>query len=256
MAIQLYAPDLLVASSYLYCYPANGLISTNGTYTLSLWVNFPTTPATTISMFGFYNGTADLITTPTTAIQVGVRGTGNIDIWTWGGGLLVSTTGYTIPSNTWIHVTYTCTAISGGTQTHKVYINGNLNNTSTNATQIAGILTQFCVNGYPEATHRNETGTWSLDDPRCFDRVLSDNEILTMYSTKGSCDGIVHGAVCRYDLSESFVGSTVANGTNGNIASYDLSIQKNNLVLAHTSTSTAPTYVIDWIDKYERPTHS
>jgi len=61
---------------------------------------------------------------------------------------------YISPINTWVHYVYTCTVSSNGagtagTQTHSLYINGLLNNTASNALQVAGLQTMIYLNGYP-----------------------------------------------------------------------------------------------------------
>lgn len=254
MAIQLYAPTS-GAASYLYCYPGNGLLNARTAQTMSCWFNATAWGTAVISLFGFYNGTANLSTVPTTAIQIGTRNGATVDVWTWGGGLLVSSTGFTLPTNTWTHIVYTCNTF-GTNQTHNLYINGVLNNTATNTIQINGVLTQFYVNGYPESTHTAETGTWQLDDARCFNRQLTVNEIVTLYNVRGSSDGLVFGSICRYDLHEGYIGTTLAGGTDGETAAYDLSGLNNMLILSHTTTSPAPTYLADYVDRYERPCHS
>ncbi len=255
MAIRLYSPSTTVASSYLYCYPGNGLLNARTAQTMSVWINCPTIGTNVLSMFGFYNGTANLSTIPTTAIQIGSRSGSSIDVWTWGGGILISAVGVTFTANTWIHITYTCNTF-GTNQTHLLYINGVLNNTTTNTTQINGVLTQYYINGYPEATRRAETGDWQLDDARCFNRQLTAEEILTLYNVRGSSDGLVYGSIGRYDFNEGYIGSTLAGGVDGAVAAYDLSGNNNALILSHTSISTAPTYISDYADRYDRPCHS
>ena len=111
-------------------------------------------------MVGAYTGTYNASTNPTTGLQIGTQqdGGSGVMVWSWGGVVLVSTstggngviTPYTPPGNTWIHVAYTCTAISGTTQIHSLYVNGTLMAQSTNALQVAGQLTQIYINGYPQ----------------------------------------------------------------------------------------------------------
>jgi hypothetical protein len=205
--------------SYLSSYPANNMPNTNSTITLMGWFNSAAfgVAGTIASMVGLYNGTNNASTSPTTAIQIGCgQGTANeVTVWTWGNPALVTSTASSAPTSTWFHVAYTCTAISGGDQTHSIYINGTLNNSSTNATQVAGTLTQVYINGYPQTTAQIEGGqqssTTMVDDVRLYNRVLSANEIQTIYALRGFRDGIVNGLIARYSFNESAVGNTVAS---------------------------------------------
>lgn len=254
MAIQCFAPTVGEVA-YLVAYPTTGLVNARSAQTLSVWFNVASWPTVTWSMFGFYNGTANLSTAPTTAVQIGTRNGTVMDVWTWGGGVMISSTGFTLPTNTWFHVAYTCNTF-GTNQTHQLYINGVLNNTTTNTIQINGVLTQIYINGYPEGSRTAETGAWLMDDARCFDRQLTADEIRTIASVRGSSDGICSGSVCRYDFSEGYLGTSVGGGVNGAVGAVDLSSQLNNLTLVRTTASPAPIYVADYSDRYERPTHS
>src|ERR1035437_4908465 len=153
--------------------------------TLMTWVNSTTwTGGITNSMVGTYNSA----TTGGTAIQIGTRlGTGFCDIWTWGGAVLVSSTGgtgiTTLSNNTWYHIAYTY----DGT-THILYINGVQTNTAT-TTQLAGTITAIYLNGYPGGLTA-ETGLFSVDDISYFNRTLTAAEVMTAYSTSGDRDGL------------------------------------------------------------------
>jgi hypothetical protein len=128
--------------------------SSNTAQSINVWINaLWDGNVKTSSMVGMYSSTGG----PTaSAVQIGSRvAAGQCDIWTWGGGILISTTGITIPSNTWVNITYTY----DGT-THRVYYNGSLNNTSTTA-QIVGNFNQVFLNGFATGG-TNETATFMV----------------------------------------------------------------------------------------------
>jgi hypothetical protein len=177
--------------------------------TLMVWLNTAVwSSAARVSMFGTYNSA----TAGGTAVQIGTStGAGEISCWTWGGTVLIGSTGYTAPSNTWIHIAYAFdgTVANGGTNTHRLYINGVLNNSNTTGTQLAGTITSVYINGYPGGGV-SETGVISVEDARYYNRVLSANEILSAYTSYGDRDGIVSGLIASYSFSENAPG-VVAN---------------------------------------------
>lgn len=243
MSLQL---NTQTTATYLSCYPAAGMISTNSAQTMMYWIN-PSSVAVTSaqSTVGIYNGT-NTGTGTSTAIQMGIRtATGNFVVWTWGGGVLVGSTGFTAVVNTWYHFAYTCNAISGGTQTHNLYINGVLNNTSTNALQIAGTPTMFYFNGYPGSIG-GESNTSKIDDVYYFNRQLGVDEINTIYNTYGQRDGITYGLGARYNFNELPIGSTVVNCT-------DFSATGNTVTSTVASGGVVPTYSQDWAIEDTRP---
>ena len=213
------------------------LPSTTSTVSMVTWVNYPlwSTATTTASMVGMYNGTPTSSTTPTTSIQIGARGGVNqVVVWTWGGATLLTSNTFTMPSNGWVHIVYTCTAISGGNQTHSIYVNGQFNISATNAIQAAGTLTQTYINGYPQtAGGTSESATMTIDDTAVYNRVLSANEIATMYACNGLRDGITYGLLAKYAFEES---------NSGNVVScIDYSI--NNTPMTPGAGTGTPTYV-------------
>lgn len=186
---------------------------------ISVWINAAwdgnTTTRSYVGMYGSPNTPGGGLT----AVQIGSRGANRCDIWTWGGGILVSTTGITIPANEWINITYTY----DGT-THRVYYNGVLNN-SANTAQIVGNFDRVWLNGYREGG-TNETGTFQVDTYEYFNRELTTNEILTIYNTRGNVHGIVFGSILRYEFDEGVAGATVntvVNQTNFPLAVSNLS---------------------------------
>lgn len=208
---------------------------------LMCWINATTwTGGVTNSMVGTYNSA----TAGGTAIQIGTRnGTGNCDIWTWGGGVLVSSSGgtgiTTLTNNTWYHIAYTF----NGT-THILYINGIQTNTATTA-QLAGTITAIFINGFPTGGTA-ETGTFSVDDISYFNRTLSASEVLTAYTTSGDRDGLVYGLTASCLLNEGAVGTTANN-------CIDYSGKGNNLTPIGAATGVNFVYATSYITSDSRP---
>lgn len=222
--------------TYLSSYPGTNMPNTNSAITLMGWINYSGwTTTNTASMFGVYNGTATASTAPTTAIQIGARtAAGQLYAWTWGGVTLVNTTAGspTLSNGVWYHVAYTCTAISGGTQTHSLYVNGSLAASATNASQVAATLTQVYINGYPQtAGGTGESSAVIVDDISFYNRTLTASEIQTAYATRGFRDGNTYGLLGRYLMQESVSGAVSS--------CLDYSSQVNKL---NTGAGTALTY--------------
>lgn len=167
---------------------------------ISVWINALWDGATkTSSYVGLYNSAGS-----GAAIQIGSRTVqGQCDIWTWGGGQIVSSTGLNIPQNTWVNITLTY----DGT-TARLYYNGVLN-ASAAYTPVLANLNQVFLNGYSTGG-TNETATFQLDTYDFYSRVLSADEILTIYSTRGNRHAIVNAALLRYEFDEGIVGSAAS----------------------------------------------
>ena len=175
----------------------------------------------TLSVGKGLQGTNVLNGTQITAFGTGTGGTGTYYInppQTSASGTINGR--YIIPIDTWVHTTYSCTVSSNGagtagTQTHSLYINGLLNNTTTNALQVAGMPTILYINGFPvtAATTGMESNNTKIDDLYYFNRLLTAAEIQTIYSTFGQRDGITYGLVARYNFNELPVGSVVTTCT-------------------------------------------
>jgi hypothetical protein len=159
-------------------------------------------------MVGIYGPLTDTpLAAPITAVQIGTtNGGGELSCWTWGGGTLTGTTAgsMTAFNGQWVHIVYT----HSGT-THTLYRNGVQVSTST-ATQITGFLNQVYVNGYPTGG-TGETAAFQVDGYTLFRRVLSPDEILTMYKAEGDRHGIVNDLLCHYDFDELGQGSTTTS---------------------------------------------
>lgn len=228
MAVQLTATDTHLTSV------ASPLVSVAGPLSLSTWINHSSWNAGTASIVGAYLA-------GTTGIQIGTRGANQIDIWTWGGGLLVSsnTATYTPTNGTWIHIAYTCNGTS-----HQLYAEGNLVATATTA-QIAGTMTQMYINGYPTGV-ANETSAALVDDVVFYNRVISADEVKTIASLRGSRDGIVHGALARYKFDELTPGLAVVSVTD---------YTGNGRTLTPSGAGATMTYIASPIDIDTTPVH-
>jgi hypothetical protein len=167
-----------------------------------------------------------------TAIQIGSRtAAGQCDIWTWGGGIMISSTGVTIPANTWVNIAYTYDGTS-----HRLYYNGVLNNTVVNGTaprvaQIAGNFNQVYMNGYSTGL-TGETANFYVDTYDYYNRMLSTDEVRTIYEAEGNRHGIVYGALLRYEFDEGVISNTVTSIVNQ--TAYDLAVS--NLVSGSART--------------------
>jgi hypothetical protein len=207
--------------------------------TLMCWINTGTgmwSGGARRSMVGTYN----TATSGGTAIQIGTSsGAGECSCWTWGGTVLVGSTGITMVDNTWYHIAYSF----DGT-THRLYINGVLNNTATTA-QLSGTITAIYINGYPGGGTA-ETGTWTVDDVSYFNRTLTANEILTAYTTAGERDGIMYGNTADLLFSEGTPGSVANNCV-------DYSGNKNNLTPIGAATGVNFVYASSPIENDARP---
>jgi hypothetical protein len=213
--------------------------ATNATYfmparsaqSISVWINALWDGSTkTSSMVGMYAA-------GTTAIQIGSRtAAGQCDIWTWGGGIMVSTTGITIPASTWVNITYTY----DGT-THRIYYNGVLNNSSTTAQQ-AGNFNAVYLNGYATGATA-ETATFQVDTYDYYNRMLSANEVQTIYTSRGQRHGIIYGLIAKYEFDEGVQGANVT--TIYNQTNYDPTVSNLTSATAQTPKVVySPGYVV------------
>jgi hypothetical protein len=103
--------------------------------------------------------------------QVGISAAGAFNIWSYGGGVLISATGLTLSS--WLSLAYTF----NGT-THTLYINGIAVATSTTATQTgAPSLIQIGGNQWNEYL-RNTL----VEDLRVYDRAITVEEAVSYHT--------------------------------------------------------------------------
>jgi hypothetical protein len=173
-----------------------------------------------------------------TGIQIGTRGSAQqIDVWNWGGTVQISSTGYTPPPATWIHIGYTWDST-----THSLYVNGVLNNTST-ASVTAGVLNLVYINGYPTGGTAEVSAT-QVDDVLYYNRTLSAAEVQTIATCRGFRDGIFYGLIARYSFNELPPGGTLAS-----VVDYS----GNGNTLIPQGAGTAVTYIPGVIDLDDRP---
>jgi hypothetical protein len=236
MAIKLNA-----SNSHMYVSGANFSASTSP-YTINVWINANWNGGTVASFVGMYNG-VPLTGTPTTGLQIGTRnGAGDVAIWTYGGTVLVTSANAVMTpySNKYAMVTYTY----DGT-THRLYLNGVLLNTGT-VTQLPGTFTQIFINGYPPTGNANETAAYSLDTYGYYDRDLSADELITIYNSAGTRNGIFFGEIVRYEFDELAEGATAT-------AAVDLSGHNNPMLYSGTGTAITYTYTTSYADSNTRP---
>jgi hypothetical protein len=224
MAIQTAAVDMHLRSSQ-----AMNLLASSP-FSITVWINATWNGAATASMVGIYGPATDTpLGTPVTALQIGTRtGTYQLDCWTWGGGVLISSaatamTGY---NGVWVFITYTF----DGTN-HRLYRNGVLLTTTTTA-QLPGYLNQVYINGFPTGV-TSEVAAFQVDQYSLFNRTLGADEILTIYNAGGARHGIVNGLLARFEFDELGQGASV-------VAPVDLSGKGSGL--APTGAGAAMTY--------------
>lgn len=184
--------------------------------TITCWINAPWSGATH-SYVGLYDEKQRASLGTSTAIQLGSRTVNTFDVWTWGGGILVTSSIPTTPG-AWVFLAYTF----DGT-THRCYVNGVLGGSST-AAQLTGNFDSVYLNGY-SGSGSSETATFQLDTYNYYNRALSAAELLTMYTSKGNRHGIVFGSLTRYEFDGGAMGSsvtTVPNLTNFSSANSNL----------------------------------
>ena len=186
---------------------ASGLPVSTAGFSMTTWLNYAfwsTAPnnASMVTMHGIASGTG---------VQIGSRsgGANSAYVWAFGGAALVQSSSVTVPSNGWVHIAYTCSALSAGNQTHSVYVNGVLGGTSTNALLGATSFNYIQINGF-YGGGTSETATFLVDDTAIYNRVLSANEITTIYACAGMRDGITYGLNSRYKFNEAATGGTMA----------------------------------------------
>lgn len=110
----------------------------------------------------------------------------------------------TVAINTQYHVVFT---ISGGNQA-QVFVNGLLENSLTISPTEAPSATTFWI-GNRSGAPAGQCFNGVMDDLRVYNRVLSANEVETIYNAKGS-DHIHYGLVNKWLLNEGAVGATVS----------------------------------------------
>ncbi len=143
---------------------------------------------------------------PSVAIQIGSRTLNNsVQLWNYGGGALIASGAGVVSDNTMHFIVYTST---GTTAT--LYVDG-VQVATTPVTMPNTKYTNFYINGYPPVGTTNETSNHTVQSVRLYNRVLSADEVLTMFNARGARHSIVDGMVAYYEFDEGAPG--VAAGT-------------------------------------------
>ena len=209
-------------SSYITTTVTN-MPNTRAAKTMCCWVNCSDFSSTVRSWL-------NLVWTTSSASQFGCRSDGLVGVWDYGGNYMVSTTAPA--TNTWFHMAYTC----DGNKSHYLYINGVLVNSNTNYQQTIAAVTSLQIGG-------NQWGEYLsgyMDDIRIYNRTLTANEILSIYSTKGN-DLIVYGLISRW-LITGVAGASLSSIT-------DSAYSKNSSTISNGSFTTYNSY----IDSFRKP---
>lgn len=201
MAIQCNASDIHLNTA------TGNFVSANSSFSITTWINANWNPGGPRSMVGIYgplNQSNSPTAAPVTAVQIGSYvGNGDLRCWTWGGSSLVNTAAsFMTPfNNTWVFIAYTY----DGT-THRVYVNGSLAASSA-AAQTAGYLKQIYINGYPGGG-TGEVYNHLVDQYSLYNRTLTADEIVTMFSANGGRHGIIQGLIAKYEFDEKSQGQS------------------------------------------------
>lgn len=140
--------------------------------------------------------TSGALTQTSTAVQIGTKsGSGEISVWTYGGGVLVESPANAMVNNDWVNVCYTWNG-----NTHRLYVNGAewLNST---VEQVPGALKYITINGYWPGSEF-ETDNHIVDSYSLYNRVLDPLEILTIFNADGARHGIWNGLIANYEFDE------------------------------------------------------
>ena len=222
------AVTLTNADSHLYCV-GNNLPNTVNPFTLNVWINAVWNGGGRLSFLGLYDGVPATGTATTGAgLQIGTSfGSGQVTCWVYGGTTMVEGTGMTAFNNTWVMLTY---VYGGGT--HSIYRNGVLLASATTAFTAAQ-MTQVYINGYPPTGNAGECAAFSVDSYSAWNRALSANEIITLFSNQGARGGNMTSIGCRYELDEGTLGTAVTAG---------IDITGRGQTLLHTGATNTTTY--------------
>jgi hypothetical protein len=146
----------------------NSVVNIDGPLSMSFWIKF--TNLTGIQSLGITNGT----TSPSAAMQIGLRTGGLGTIWKYGGATLIPFTNPTV--NTWYH--YSVTLASS---TMYFYINGAYNNSAVVTPQSGGAVS-LNFGDYKSDGTGNEKILGYLGSYQLYNRALTAQEILQNYN--------------------------------------------------------------------------
>ena len=192
MAIRLAATDTHLE------YSGNVFLNSTSSHTIEFWVNLPTW-ASVISLVGLYGTGAS----PTASIQIGTRGLGVLDAWTWGGTNIISSP-TTMVANTPYHIAFTTS-----NDFWRLYING----AAAKVDLFSGAQVDYdriFINGFPTSTV-SETSTALIENLSIYNRSLLPRELQTIANCRGNRHGIIDGLIAKYDFTSGVEGADVGN---------------------------------------------
>ena len=150
----------------------NSAINIEGPLSMTFWLKYSQT--INIQSIGITNGT----TSPTAAMQIGLRPGAISTVWKYGGAALLNFTNPT--TNTWYHYGLTLSS-----SFLAVYINSILNNSGTVSTQ-SGAALSLIFGDYRTDGTGNERIYGYVGNFQLYNRALTAQEILQNYNaTKG-----------------------------------------------------------------------
>ena len=124
-----------------------------------------------------------------------------------------------VTANSWFHIAGTYDS-SAGANNLRVYTNGNLSNSATWTDAMSSSTgKQFDIGSMYDNFNSENLGIINtrfmqayFEDCRLYNRQLSDSEIQTIYACRGH-DGIVHGLVGRWPMTEGYDGQQATAGS-------------------------------------------
>jgi hypothetical protein len=173
-----------------FTWPSGG-----GPVSVSLWNNTPGSATDFVLGVGTYS--------TSNGFNLSAPWSDNLLYWDYGnnaaGGRI--TTSYAAYVNKWTHIAVVSEGAGGSYKA--IYLDGVLaNSDSGSSSGPSSSLSTLCIGAINDPTPRYHDGI--LDDVRIYNRVLSAEEVATIYSAVQTAghDGIVNGLVARYTLSE------------------------------------------------------
>lgn len=175
---------LSTASTYITLSTRTGIPAPSSAMSISAWFKWTTPSPYSYSFLNIVSLGSER------SVQMGANG-GQARIWRWGAFALITDPG-TLSAGVWYNYVYTY----DGAGNHLLYLNGG-SPTSGTFTQLSGATDSVQLFGNQWLEHSSGTG----EDFRIYNRVLTANEALTLYSIPGE-DGIVDGLVGRWLFNE------------------------------------------------------
>jgi hypothetical protein len=183
VAIQVFGAERIIM-------PNTNIPSMKSVKSISMWIYSNVWDTTARSFFNATNNTTS------NGWQIGHYGTGKIRVWKYNGSPLVEATAPA--TGAWFHLAYTF----NGNNSHILYLNNVATTTATSVTDSSILVTSVCGNEW------NEHLDGYMEDMRIYNRVLTPNEIQTIYALCGN-DGIHYGLVARWQCMEGYEGQAV-----------------------------------------------